>query len=48
MKDLVFYHAHCMDGTGAAAAYLYGHKNGRIQNTQLSVSLCLLTTKPIV
>lgn len=25
MKDLVFYHAHCMDGTGAAAAYLYGH-----------------------
>lgn len=26
MKELVFYHAHCMDGTGAAAAYVRANR----------------------
>lgn len=36
MKDLVFYHAHCMDGTGAAAAYLYGHGEWDFNGKSLS------------
>ena len=37
MKDLVFYHAHCMDGTGAAAAYLYGHSVWDFSDKELTL-----------
>lgn len=36
MKDLVFYHAHCMDGTGAAAAYLHTHNEFDFTDKELT------------